>query len=149
VFGPGFGAVVPKWGGAAEISQVACRAGAVGGGVYVLGTGIKTSEPYTENGEKFCRVELSNGENVTTRRIIGRVTGHDLANPKTVSKFIAVVSSPLTSLFQSSIEGSPLAAVSVVVFPSKSLLENTAQPNPVYIMVHSSETGECPSNQCQ
>jgi len=149
VFGPGFGAVVPKWGGAAEISQVACRAGAVGGGVYVLGTGIKTSEPYTEDDEKFWRVELSNGENVTTRRIIGKVTGHDLANPKTVSKFIAVVSSPLTSLFQSSIEGSPLAAVSVVVFPSKSLLENTAQPNPVYIMVHSSETGECPSNQCQ
>lgn len=43
VFGPGFGAVVPKWGGGAEIAQVACRAGAVGGGVYVLGTGIRGS----------------------------------------------------------------------------------------------------------
>jgi RAB protein geranylgeranyltransferase component A len=149
VFGPGFGAVVPKWGGAAEISQVACRAGAVGGGVYVLGTGIKTSEAFTEDGEQLSKVELSNGENVRTRRIVGKVTGHDLANPKTVSKIIAVVSSPLTSLFQSSIEGSPLAAVSVVVFPSTSLLEGTAQPYPVYIMVHSSETGECPSNQCQ
>ncbi|KAJ8610621.1 hypothetical protein MRB53_038400 [Persea americana] len=40
LFGPGFGAVVPKWGGLAEVAQVGCRAGAVGGGVYVLGNGI-------------------------------------------------------------------------------------------------------------
>ncbi|TKA64092.1 hypothetical protein B0A49_07845 [Cryomyces minteri] len=40
VFGPGFGAVIPKWGGLAEIAQVACRAGAVGGAVCVLNRGV-------------------------------------------------------------------------------------------------------------
>ncbi|KKY14716.1 putative rab geranylgeranyl transferase escort protein [Diplodia seriata] len=40
VFGPGFACVIPKWGGLAEISQVACRAQAVGGGIYVLGQGV-------------------------------------------------------------------------------------------------------------
>jgi Rab proteins geranylgeranyltransferase component A len=149
VFGPGFGAVVPKWGGGAEISQVACRAGAVGGGVYVLGTGIKESETITKDGEKLSKVQLSNGETVRTRRLIGGTTAHDLASPKVASKIIGVVSSPLTPLFQSSVEGSPLAAVSVAVFPSNSLFESSAQPHPVYIMVHSSETGECPANQCQ
>ena len=42
VFGPGFGAVIPKWGGLSEVVQVACRACAVGGGIYVLGQGISS-----------------------------------------------------------------------------------------------------------
>jgi hypothetical protein len=42
VFGPGFGAVIPKWGGLSEVVQVACRACAVGGGVYLLGQGISS-----------------------------------------------------------------------------------------------------------
>ncbi|KAG7145218.1 Rab proteins geranylgeranyltransferase component A like [Verticillium longisporum] len=33
MFGPGFAAVYPKWGGGSEIAQVGCRACAVGGGV--------------------------------------------------------------------------------------------------------------------
>jgi hypothetical protein len=45
VFGPGFGAVVPKYGGLAEVVQVACRACAVTGGTYVLGQGISSIEP--------------------------------------------------------------------------------------------------------
>ncbi|KAI4721528.1 hypothetical protein E4T48_02128 [Aureobasidium sp. EXF-10727] len=45
VFGPGFGAVIPKWGGLSEVVQVACRACAVGGGIYVLGQGISSIEP--------------------------------------------------------------------------------------------------------
>jgi len=147
VFGPGFGAVLPKWGGGAEISQVACRAGAVGGGVYVLGTGIKKSETITEDAEQFSSVQLSNGETVRTRHLLGGAKDQELANAKVVSKIIGVVSSPLTSLFKSSVEGSPLAAVSVVVFPSNSLV-GTSQTNPIYVMVHSSETGECPVGQC-
>ncbi|PMD33214.1 hypothetical protein L207DRAFT_407177, partial [Hyaloscypha variabilis F] len=148
VFGPGFGAVVPKWGGGAEISQVACRAGAVGGGVYVLGTGAGKSVTVTVDGEELNQVQLSNGEIVKSRLLIGHGEYRKLANPKVVSKIIGVVSSPLTSLFQSTVEGSPLAAVSVVVFPSNSLQGAPAQPNPVHIMVHSGETGECPANQC-
>jgi RAB protein geranylgeranyltransferase component A len=148
VFGPGFGAVLPKWGGGAEIAQVACRAGAVGGGVYVLGTGIKQSELVTEDAEKFSSVQLSNGETVKTRHLISGVRYDPLANQSMVSKIIGIVSSPLTSLFKSSVEGSPLAAVSVVVFPSNSLPEGIAQLYPVYVVVHSSETGECPAGQC-
>lgn len=148
VFGPGFGAVVPKWGGGAEISQVACRAGAVGGGVYVLGAGIKQSEMVTEDGKQLSQVHLSNGETVKTRRLVGGASHHELTNPKVVSKLIGVVSSPLTSLFESSIEGSPLAAVSVVVITSFGIGKHRGQPYPIYIMVHSSETGECPANQC-
>ncbi len=43
IFGPGFGAVIPKWGGLAEVAQVACRASAVGGGVYILKEGDQES----------------------------------------------------------------------------------------------------------
>lgn len=38
-----FSALIPKYGGLDEFCQVACRACAVGGGVYVLGKGISTS----------------------------------------------------------------------------------------------------------
>jgi len=59
------------------------------------------------------------------------------------------VGSPLTHLFESFVEGAPVAAVSVVVFPSNSLsVDGSPQPYPVYIMIHSSETGECPQEQC-
>ncbi|KAK0110513.1 Rab proteins geranylgeranyltransferase component A [Cadophora gregata f. sp. sojae] len=147
VFGPGFGAVVPKWGGGAEISQVSCRAGAVGGGVYVLGTGVKSSS-VPEDTEQRTQVHLSNGEVVTTQHLVKM--SYTLSTiAKSVSKVIAVVSSPLSSLFQSSVEGAPLAAVSVVVISPNSLTVDTVpQPSPIYIMVHSSETGECPNGQC-
>ncbi|KAK7192526.1 hypothetical protein DPSP01_008829 [Paraphaeosphaeria sporulosa] len=39
-----FSALVPKYGGLDEFCQVACRACAVGGGVYVLGKGLSTSD---------------------------------------------------------------------------------------------------------
>jgi hypothetical protein len=38
-----FSALIPKYGGLDEFCQVACRACAVGGGVYVLGKGLSTS----------------------------------------------------------------------------------------------------------
>ncbi|KAH6710963.1 rab geranylgeranyl transferase escort protein-like protein [Leptodontidium sp. MPI-SDFR-AT-0119] len=148
VFGPGFGAVVPKWGGGAEISQVACRAGAVGGGVYVLGTGVRASAAAAEDSEQRTQVHLSNGEVVTTQHLI-ETSVAPLPNSKLVSKAIAVISSPLSFLFKSSVEGSPLAAVSVVVIPPDTItVESAPQSNPIYIMVHSSETGECPNGQC-
>jgi len=153
VFGPGFGAVFPKWGGGAEIAQVACRAGAVGGGVYVLGTGV--IEPSVTDGteaqaeEPKVSLRLSNGETVRTRHRV-RPDTQVSSGSKVVSKIIAVISSSLSSIFASSIEGSPPAAVSVVVFSPSSFSQGTLSPtSPVYIMVHSSETGECPAGQCE
>ncbi|KAL1606614.1 Rab proteins geranylgeranyltransferase component A [Paraconiothyrium brasiliense] len=41
-----FSALIPKYGGLDEFCQVACRACAVGGGVYVLGKGLATSSGF-------------------------------------------------------------------------------------------------------
>jgi RAB protein geranylgeranyltransferase component A len=152
LFGPGFGAVVPKWGGGAEIAQVACRAGAVGGGVYVLGTGIndvkvKNAE---DNDQPAFRLALSNGETVGSKLYIQEANFDDMRKVAIASKAISVISSSLPSIFKSTVEGSSLSAVSVIVFPPRALqVQSTTQTNPIYVMVHSSETGECPTGQCR
>jgi RAB protein geranylgeranyltransferase component A len=149
VFGPGFGAVVPKWGGGAEVAQVGCRACAVGGGVYVLGTGIQQVRTVEAESITSHEVELSNAEVVKTK-FITRVANELPPEALRVAKTMAVVSSPLTTLFASTVEGSPVPAVSVVIFPANTIsTPETPQPYPVYIMVHSSETGECPAGQCE
>lgn len=140
VFGPGFGAVIPKWGGLAEIAQVACRACAVGGGVYVLGTGIKASTTIPGG---LDQVELSNGDTVKTRNLASAKAGEVSSF---VSKAVAIVSSSLASLFVSTVDGSPTSAVAVIVIPVGSM---SSQVHPIYIMAHSSETGECPQGQCK
>jgi Rab proteins geranylgeranyltransferase component A len=149
VFGPGFAAVVPKWGGSSEIAQVACRAGAVGGGVYILGTGVK-SELISESP---VGVTLTNNEVVRTKSL---VTSHDIGlhafgePDHSVSKMIAIVSSDLASLFTTTVEGAPTGAVSVIAFPSISIeIDGQPQAEPVYLMAHSSDTGECPAGQCK
>ncbi|KAF2083590.1 hypothetical protein K490DRAFT_60336 [Saccharata proteae CBS 121410] len=131
VFGPGFGCVIPKWGGLAEISQVACRAGAVGGGIYVLGQGISKIESSSSSLEDSdadsttptagTTVHLKDGDKVTTTWIVASEenvpvqTEAPEAEPATCSRTIAIVSSALGSLFP------PLAEV--------------------YVFVHSSDTG--------
>lgn len=150
VFGPGFGAVLPKWGGGSEIAQVACRAGAVGGGVYVLGTGVENSHSLaaTDDGQPWFSLILSNGETVRTRHYVNP-TSQTPADGRVVSKIIVVVSSGLPSIFTNSVEGAPQAAVSVVTFPPNPFSQDgIPQAHPVYIMVHTSETGECPAGQC-
>jgi hypothetical protein len=60
-----------------------------------------------------------------------------------------VVSSPLKSLFENSVEGSPVPAVSVIVFPPDTLTNDSmAHRYPVYVIPHSSDAGECPVGQC-
>lgn len=150
IFGAGFGAVVPKWGGMAEINQVACRACAVGGGVYVLGKGLATpanqSAKTRENGT--CLL-LKDGEAITAKWVVGG----DASSPTTEAccKSISIVSSSLTHLFPPMAEEAPAPASAVVVFPSGSLrLDSyTEELPPVYIKVHSSDTGECPTGQCK
>lgn len=155
LFGPGFGSVYPKWGGGAEVAQVACRAGAVGGGIYVLGSGIKATQPVASDSEnKDSEVILGNGEVVKTRSIVTTVDEEQAEQGLSedvedeVHKMITIVGSPLASLFESTVEGSPSAAISVVVFPSGTLsLESQVIEHPVYIMAHSADTGECPQDQ--
>ena len=149
VFGPGFGAVLPKWGGLAEIGQVACRACAVGGGVYVLGTGVQHVQPSSNDD---IALTLSNDNNVKTKWLVGStwdlpdrttVSQENSATGMLISKSISIVSSPLTHLFPPTSEGGVTPAGAVIFVPSA----NEDDP-PIYILVHSSEAGECPTGQC-
>ena len=178
MFGPGFGSVIPKWGGLAEIAQVACRAGAVGGGVYVLDKGFDANEnidqPAMRTDESLkggdfrpSTVRLEGEEDVKTDWIVGSMSSLpsqfkadiiEHATPVYVSRSIAVVSSPLSQLFPPPAEGAPPPAGAVVVFPTGSLeleSEHNETPKssedlpPVYLMIHSSDTGECPAGQCK
>lgn len=151
VFGPGFSALVPKWGGLAEIAQVACRALAVGGGVYMLGTGITAQRSVETNGTNSnprVAVTLDSGDTVHTTWISDSSSAISLAmGVLSSTRSITIVASNLSYLFQSLGEGAPKAAASVVVIPAGSLDSAETANVPVYLMVHSSETGECPAGQ--
>ena len=155
VFGPGFGSLLAKWGGGSELSQVGCRALAVGGGVYVLNSGIESiTDPSDSNSGEDVRmpVKLSNGESIQTKFMVGSHWDLPTQAQKTqpsyvkVARSITVVSSPLESLFPVTAEGGPIPAGAVVVIPGSSLSQAEDSP-PVYLLVHSSETGECPTGQ--
>lgn len=158
VFGPGFGSVIPKWGGLAEVAQVACRAGAVGGGVYVLGQGIESYEqPDSEQApppSQQLKIQLRNKEVVYTTWLAGAFddlpradSNHRRGHEARVFRYITVISSSLQGLFPEIADGAPPPAGTVVVFPPVSL--DPSQEAPVYIMLHSSETGECPAGQSE
>lgn len=148
LFGPGFAAVYPKWGGGSEIAQVACRAGAVGGGVYMLGTGIK----HMGNnglGEELVELELTDGTNVKARALVRGSEDVPAGDVTTVSRMVAVIASPLSSLFETTVEGAPVPAVAVIALPPGAIAtdDGTGSKYPVYAIVHSSDTGECPVGQ--
>ncbi|PGH02720.1 hypothetical protein GX51_04454 [Blastomyces parvus] len=155
VFGVGFGALIAKWGGGAEISQVGCRACAVGGGVYVLNKGVRHVEvpapgPLNGGDDRLLRVQLSDGETVRSKFVVGSPwdlpaqTQQSTPVCTKVSRSIMIVSSPLQSLFPPTSEGGPIPAGAVVFVPRPF---GTSQP-PIYLIVHSSDTGECPAGQC-
>jgi len=148
VFGAGFGAVIPKWGGLAEISQVSCRACAVGGGIYILGKGLSSaSDGAPEVTETGTKLRLKDGETVTAKWIVSGNTASTTDTPS--SKSISIVASPLTPLFPPIADEAPAPASAVVVFASGTLsldLHREELP-PVHISVHSSDTGECPVGQ--
>lgn len=164
MFGPGFGAVIPKWGGGAEIAQVACRAGAVGGTVYMLGNDVESIDKKSEEDEEppTVYVHLRNGDKIKTRFIVESAADaiKDVSSTSgrtseaRLLRSISIVSSPLAALFPTVAEGAPQPAGAVVVFPSRSLLANNteseeeAETAPVHIIVHTSDTGECPAGQC-
>ncbi|RJE18284.1 hypothetical protein PHISCL_09379 [Aspergillus sclerotialis] len=129
VFGPGFGSLIAKWGGGSEIAS---------------------DSPESDDGR--TRIQLSNGDTVTTKFTVGSywdlpsqpVTSQ--ARCHKVARSISVVSSPLESLFEITAEGAPTPAGAVVVFPGKSLGQGD-DSRPVYLLIHSCDTGECPLGQ--
>lgn len=146
LFGPGFGAVLPKWGGLAEVGQVACRAGAVGGGVYVLGRGVVG---YAAGEDYNLKVKLSSGDEVfakciagTQQELPGLAPRKESSGETFMSKSISIISSPLTALFPPTCEGGPVPSGAVAMVPSSS-----DDDPPVYLFAHSSESGECPVGQ--
>lgn len=149
VFGEGFGSLVTKWGGAAEISQVGCRASAVGGGVYVLNRGVESIELKQDD---TLQIQLSDGESVRAKVIVGSPWDlpedfrRQAESVQKVARSISVVSSPLEQLFVKTSEGGPVPAGVVVNLPAGTLSPDTP---PVYLMIHSSDTGECPVGQCE
>lgn len=175
LFGPGFSAVLAKWGGLSEIAQVACRSGAVGGSVFILGRAIEsvetTGSSYRSGDEtRSLSLQLGEGDKVSAHFLIGsddqlpvssssttssdNVASMPESQPSLVSRSISVVSSSLQSLFPAVVEGSPAPSGVVVIFPSNSLergssLDNTSSTPPVHILVHSGDTGECPRGQCE
>lgn len=160
VFGPGFASVIAKWGGGAEIAQVACRACAVGGGVYVLGRAVEAINPSNSlaqnEGGKHFNVLLQGGETVGADWVVGShhdlPTSHPTETSDVAARSITIFSSPLTSLFPVTAEGAPSPGAAVVVFPTGSLtsgIKNGEEVPPVYVIAHSSDTGECPDAQCK
>lgn len=148
--GPGFGGVVSKYGGGSEMLQVACRASAVGGAVYALDTGIQSvsdSEVPSES-DHPVEVRLSNGETIRTRYVIGStwdLPGLEQPPCTKVARSITIASSAFMSLFPITAEGGPVPASAVLMFPGETL--GNPQSPPVYLQVHSSDTGDCPREQ--
>lgn len=147
MFGPGFAAVYPKWGGGSEIAQVACRAGAVGGGIYMLGTGIK--EVKGDGSGEELMVELTDGTVIKTKSLVRGSEEVPAGSATNVSRLIAIIGSPLSPLFETTMEGAPTPGVAVVTLPSGSVNtgDGVESKYPIYAIAHSSETGECPSGQ--
>ncbi|KAI5303841.1 Rab proteins geranylgeranyltransferase component A [Ascosphaera pollenicola] len=145
MLGPGFGAVITKWGGDSEIAQVGCRACAVGGGIYMLGHGIEAVDSLADSDARFS-VRLSEGTTVRCKALVGSpwdlpvsVLKEDDFSSTKATRSISIVSSSLQNLFPQTSEAGPLPAAAVVFV--------SGDP-PVYLVVHSSDTGECPAGQC-
>jgi hypothetical protein len=178
VFGPGFGSMIIKYGGGAEIAQVGCRAGAVGGGVYVLGRGIDNIEalPVTgvgaqsnESSGNDLAIRLSDGERITANYAVGdevdfpTVATEEPRNASAtgsaqLARSISIISSPLPHLFPPTSENGPIPAGAVVVLGGEGPAEKRASDEhhsdhpeepPIYLFVHSSDSGECPTGQCE
>lgn len=173
--GPGFSSIIPRWGGISEIVQVACRAAAVGGAVYVLDKDIVSvasrmlpnmvEENPTQAALDHVTLELEKGDTVAARWVVGTEDDFEALTdttdyeqplatemPHAFTRSISIVSSPLKSLFPV-VEGAQPPAGAVVVFPSGSItlpegvtMEREELP-PVYLILHSSDTGECPAGQ--
>lgn len=152
-FGPGLAAVMAKYGGSSEIAQVACRAGAVGGFVYLLGQGISSINQYDKDVDRI-QVKLSDGIEVKTKYLVGSLsdlpsTQTSMSTPEPATDVqvlhrISIISNPMKHLFVPAVENGAVPAVAVILADPSG-----GQLPPVYIQVHSEDTGECPTGNCK
>lgn len=142
LYGP-FPALMPKWGGLAEIAQVACRAGAVGGGTYVLDCGLEDVRQHKEDDDGLLNLQLLKHGMVKSKWLVGsedNMPGQKAATKSRISRGIFLVSGTLGALFPPTAEGGVRPAGAVI----------TAHDDlPIHILTHSSDSGECPSGQCK
>ncbi|KAM3523097.1 hypothetical protein NHJ13051_005277 [Beauveria bassiana] len=148
VFGIGFAAVYPKWGGLSEVCQVGCRAAAVGGAVYMLGTSITNVAKRADETTRLD-ISLSNGMAVKAKTLF-RSSQTVPEDGVCLTRITAVIGAALPRLFEAVMEGSPTPSAIVVAFPTGSVSDDSGHTleYPIYAMVHSSDTGECPAGQC-
>ncbi|KAK6526685.1 Rab proteins geranylgeranyltransferase component A [Arthrobotrys megalospora] len=165
-FGAGFSAVIGRYGSGSELVQVLCRAAAVSGNaIYVLGDGVvdiqesgpvSTSSPGLSTGstESNLRLRLQSGDVIQAQHVVGThpnlpIGSHanqSSSNSTTHWMSLYVVSSPLRNMFQT--DEPPPAAGAVVYIPAGSVKVNDrSNVNPIYVVAHSSDTGECPDGQ--
>ncbi|KAI1343360.1 GDP dissociation inhibitor [Xylariaceae sp. FL0016] len=142
LFGPGFCAVYPKWGGLSEIAQVACRAQAVGGGIYMLDHGYEVD---VSNEDPEIALKLSSGITVRTNHLISAQQDVEPGS-RMITRLVAIVNAPLKHVFEATVEGAPNPAVAIIAFPSGAF-SGSDSTTPVYAFVHHSDTGECPTGQ--
>lgn len=155
VFGPGFAAVYPKWGGLSEVAQVGCRAAAVGGATYMLATSVSHYRPSTrspQDAKSALEVTLSNGLVLQAGALVKNADRPPDA-PTSISRLMAIVNSDLTSLFESASEAAPTPCLAIVSFPPRSITlrdaTTTTNDVPLYALVLSSLSGQCPAGQCE
>lgn len=155
VFGRGFGSVIPKWGGLSEIAQVGCRAAAVGGATYVLDKPIVA---WQSSEQSNISIRLQGGESVTAKWLVGchddlamgGAHGRDEPMAEEVwCHSVSIVDTSLPLLFPPTAEGAPPPAGAVIYRHNdeSSIQQNVLESSPVYMHVHSSDTGECPAGQ--
>lgn len=169
-FGTGFAAILPKFGGLAEVCQVACRASAVGGATYVLNREVESIVHSTNLSTKSSTLDdtplelcLSRGDRVKSRFVIG--CEEDLPKEVTdqitdgtsvainILHSISIVSATLSHLFAPVSEHGPIPAGVVVadfeIDPHSTSQLGGAEKRPTYLIVHSSDSGDCPPGQCR
>lgn len=157
-------ALTIAYGGSAELCQVFSRAAAVAGGVNVLGRGIKSVQksemassivpktlPETGAEEDIKRqldVELNNGETVRVDWIIGedttKLSAELPSGAVSIARAVYIISGPISPIFEKKYKDeSIIPAAAVLMVPA-----TKEDAKPVYIIVRSAVTGECPRGQC-
>lgn len=178
VFGPGFSALYAKWGGGSEVAQVACRAGAVGGGVYALGRGVRSARLVdadvnadAEGSEDSGRgkraaldspppppppdspqleLQLTDGTAVRTRLLVrGWTDGGGEEAAEARQQQKRV--GRLVAVVDSPMPQLFEPTVEGAPTPAVAVVSLGTTPGggPVYALVHSSDAGECPVGQCE